>query len=419
MADSVCRNKPLVREWSSERKAPLLLNNRFRAMANEWQEKKHRFKLLNAAKSSDAEALRAVIAAADASGWEFAARSAACEKDLDGYNALMAAALNRSVECVRILAPISPVNAQRENGETALMIAVQSKQAECVKILLPFAKTQLVDRSGHDALEKAAHNGDAECVRLLLPASKAATAPGVRKKAFGAAAWAGSVECMKLLMPQDFEQVKALCAEWGTQWSRSRWPVAYSVLEAEFLRRETQAALIANEGANASSEESVAKKNHRRRGLCERLNRESEKAFWPEKPRIKSPAIGAFGIQRSNDEARVRFRGAQRLAWLWGRRRAPRALCEPAGDRGRPAQALRASCAAWLAFHHLNSARFAPIRNDPPRFQWPRFHPDAEPPAPFSLLGQIPGSRTAQGRGAPEWLGTLGSSRPSGRCPWR
>src|SRR5471032_3216342 len=125
------------------------------------------------------------------------------------------------------------------------------------------------------------------------------------------------------------------------------------------------------------------KKTTGRRGLCERLNRESEKAFWPEKPRIKSPAIGAFGIQRSNDEARVRFRGAQRLAWLWGRRRAPRALCEPAGDRGRPAQALRASCAAWLAFHHLNSARFAPIRNDPPRFQWPRFHPDAEPPAPF------------------------------------
>jgi len=232
-------------------------------MANEWQEKKHRFKLLNAAKSSDAEALRAVIAAADASGWEFAARSAACEKDLDGYNALMAAALNRSVECVRILAPISPVNAQRENGETALMIAVQSKQAECVKILLPFAKTQLVDRSGHDALEKAAHNGDAECVRLLLPASKAATDPGVRKKAFGAAAWAGSVECMQLLMPQDFEQVKALCAEWGTQWSRSRWPVAYSVLEAEFLRRETQAALIAKEGANASSEESVAEKKRR------------------------------------------------------------------------------------------------------------------------------------------------------------
>ena len=120
---------------------------------------------LDAAREADKNALVAAL--------EKGAQPTA--KDGLGATGLVLAALAGSDECLRILLPISDVNACCRKGWTALMHAVQQGDVRCVHTLIEEAggllDARCSNREGESALSLAAKNGCQQCVRELLPLS--------------------------------------------------------------------------------------------------------------------------------------------------------------------------------------------------------------------------------------------------------
>lgn len=93
-------------------------------------------------------------------------------KEFDSY-ALLLAARNGHVECVRLLIPISDPKA----GESLpLRWAAMNGHVECVRLLIPVSDPSAEDSH---ALVNAISCNHVECVKLLLPASLLATGCGL------------------------------------------------------------------------------------------------------------------------------------------------------------------------------------------------------------------------------------------------
>lgn len=73
----------------------------------------------------------------------------------------------RRMECIKILAPISDVNAVDSLGRTALMATMCSAGSSAVEILLPGSDLAMTDFNGDSTLTLAAAFGNAEAVKLL------------------------------------------------------------------------------------------------------------------------------------------------------------------------------------------------------------------------------------------------------------
>ncbi len=91
-------------------------------------------------------------------------------RDERGRTSLILAAQSGQAKCVRLLLPMSPVDAADMDGRTALMLAATGREAgsvECVKALLPASDAAKLDQSGRTALCLAAMEGRPEIVELL------------------------------------------------------------------------------------------------------------------------------------------------------------------------------------------------------------------------------------------------------------
>jgi len=105
-----------------------------------------------AAQRGHADRVAALIAADQTPEHEVAQRL-----NTEGRTPLMAAAVFGHVECVKLLAPVSMINAQDKDGDTALTLlmkhAPDSPQAfEALRFLGPIANLSIVNRNGEDAI---------------------------------------------------------------------------------------------------------------------------------------------------------------------------------------------------------------------------------------------------------------------------
>ena len=73
----------------------------------------------------------------------------------------------RRLECIKILAPISNVNAVDALGRTALMATMSSGRTAALEVLLPLSNLDINDFGGDSALTLAAAFGNAEAVKIL------------------------------------------------------------------------------------------------------------------------------------------------------------------------------------------------------------------------------------------------------------
>lgn len=83
-----------------------------------------------------------------------------------GWSALMCAASQGHIECVRLLAPVE-AGLHSSDGSTALMLAAEEGHEECVCVLLE-VESRLQDRQGRTALLRALSGGHSACANLLL-----------------------------------------------------------------------------------------------------------------------------------------------------------------------------------------------------------------------------------------------------------
>ncbi|XP_046563153.1 serine/threonine-protein phosphatase 6 regulatory ankyrin repeat subunit B-like isoform X2 [Haliotis rubra] len=96
-------------------------------------------------------------------------------KNKKGETPLHYAAWNQCTVCVKLLLPVSDVNAQDSDGNTALHFSSLSDEPhshEVIQALLKEgANVQMQNRKGQTPLHCAARNKCMECVELLLPVS--------------------------------------------------------------------------------------------------------------------------------------------------------------------------------------------------------------------------------------------------------
>jgi hypothetical protein len=124
-------------------------------------------------KSADSSGLTALIRAANAASVEcvrlLLPLSDPMAQDRSGGVALGHAAASGSVECVELLLPASDPNHQNKAGETALHFAVETRSPRLVSYLATKCDWTIEDNSGRTALALAAACKGTECLRALLP----------------------------------------------------------------------------------------------------------------------------------------------------------------------------------------------------------------------------------------------------------
>lgn len=121
----------------------------------------------------------------------------------DGQTALMRAASNGHIDCVRLLveqeAKMQVVTGKFE-GYTALIFAASNGQTKCVELLAE-KEAKLTTPSGVTALMRAAAHGHADCVKILMKHEVTAqTETGLTALMF--AARNNHEECVKLLLEE-------------------------------------------------------------------------------------------------------------------------------------------------------------------------------------------------------------------------
>jgi len=116
-------------------------------------------------------------------------------------SALTLAVEIRNLDCVRLLAPVSDVDATDFEEMTALMRAAGSGQPRVVETLLPFAKLTQANVRGETALYMAAQDGHAECARLLANPETCAQRTRQGESAFEIAVQWGHLDAVRTLMP--------------------------------------------------------------------------------------------------------------------------------------------------------------------------------------------------------------------------
>lgn len=118
-------------------------------------------KLMKAAAASNTEGVLALLAeGADANA-----------QDERGWTPLMHAVARGGIDCVRLLAPISDMNAKDrgfEGGKTPLMMAVE-RPVQFVEALLPRSNPNATERLGRNALMVAIAECASEAVEALAP----------------------------------------------------------------------------------------------------------------------------------------------------------------------------------------------------------------------------------------------------------
>lgn len=115
-----------------------------------------------------------------------------------GYTALMFAASNNRIDCVKLL--LQEAGSKTQSGRTALILAALQGHATCVQALYPLEK-DLLTNSGGTALMAAAEGQSLECAKCLIKQA------GMRSRdGYTAMMWAaqnGSVELVQLLLESE------------------------------------------------------------------------------------------------------------------------------------------------------------------------------------------------------------------------
>lgn len=114
--------------------------------------------------------------------------------DEDGWTALMMAADDGHVGCVKVLVGVSNADQQDRWGQTALMIAGFENRANCVGILADVSDAKMVDERGWTALRHAAMRGGLESVKMLAKKKAVKNSGPVWEEALSAAEEAGHAE---------------------------------------------------------------------------------------------------------------------------------------------------------------------------------------------------------------------------------
>ncbi|XP_048239578.1 uncharacterized protein LOC124112111 isoform X2 [Haliotis rufescens] len=96
-------------------------------------------------------------------------------KNKEGETPLHCAARRQCIECVKLLLPVSDVNAQDSDGDTALHSSVLSDEGHCHEVIQTLvekgADVGIKNKEGEIPLHCAASKQCVECVKLLLPVS--------------------------------------------------------------------------------------------------------------------------------------------------------------------------------------------------------------------------------------------------------
>ena len=131
----------------------------YTSFINEGKSNNNDSKLLNAAETGDIEELTRLLKIVDVN-----------LQDKDCWTALMFAALNGYIDCVKLLVDNNAdVNLQDKDGWTALMLAAMNGETECAKLLVDNnADVNLQYIDGYSALMLAAINDHTETVKKLL-----------------------------------------------------------------------------------------------------------------------------------------------------------------------------------------------------------------------------------------------------------
>ncbi len=132
-------------------------------------------------------------------------------RNRDGLTALMLAARNDQVDCVRALLPYAGGYAKDSAGWTALMHAAAMGHESVVKALLGASNSNESTRRGETALLLAASRGHHACVGLLAPVSDANIRDNEGRTPLFRAVEANDVELVRLLLPFSDPQIFCHC----------------------------------------------------------------------------------------------------------------------------------------------------------------------------------------------------------------
>src|SRR5471032_1310273 len=134
--------------------------------AEKTEQRKLNLALIRAAEAGDAEALAIFL--------EKGASPAFHESAKGGMTALHQAVFHGHLECVRLLEPVSPVDARNAAKRTPLHVAAQraaERTSEILRVLLNRADPSKTDEDGTTALMSAALGANRAAVEILLPVS--------------------------------------------------------------------------------------------------------------------------------------------------------------------------------------------------------------------------------------------------------
>jgi ankyrin repeat protein len=109
------------------------------------------------------------------------------------------AAIRDNARMAEILLPVSDAKAVDSGGKSALMLAAGEDALACLRLLLPWSDPDAVDSEGVDALAIAAGRGAAKCVQALLGVSDAQRRDKAGKTPLMRAAWAEGAAAAKVI----------------------------------------------------------------------------------------------------------------------------------------------------------------------------------------------------------------------------
>src|SRR5476651_48831 len=158
---------PLALSCRSLKAIPSVMPEKTQSLRSEPDQAHLDAELIRMTRNKDALAVAALLAeGASALAYD----ESTGEDQIKNHDALCIAASQGDIECVKILLPHSDCKRPMEYG-SALHNAAYGGHAECVQFLLPHCDPNARDAIGHTPLMDAAAERHLDCVKLLLPVS--------------------------------------------------------------------------------------------------------------------------------------------------------------------------------------------------------------------------------------------------------
>ena len=121
--------------------------------------------------------------------------------ELMGLRLHAAASRGDAEACSRVLAEGASAGYANFEGATALMMAAREGHLKCVKVVLPHSDPQQKCLRGWSAMGWAALEGHIPCLKALLPTSNPSSLNYLGRTALAVAIQAGKVNVVELLLP--------------------------------------------------------------------------------------------------------------------------------------------------------------------------------------------------------------------------